>query len=152
MLIKSDNLSSSEVHALIFQHVADLQSSGPPKTTYALNLSQLQQPNITFYTAWEGDDLLGCGALKEIGLKHGEIKSMRTVPEHTRKGVGRAVVQHIIAVAKDRGYHYLSLETGSGEKFWAAHRLYTSFGFNLCQPFGEYVAGDANIFMTLSLI
>lgn len=153
MLLKTDDLSSSQVQSLILHHVTDLQSKGPPETGYALDLSQLRQSSITFYTAWEGDDLLGCGALKEIDPRHGEIKSMRTVREHTRKGVARALVQHIIAVARSREYTHLSLETGSSTDFLAAQRLYGSFGFGLCQPFGDYVAvaGDDSIFMTLSL-
>jgi putative acetyltransferase len=100
---------------------------------------------------WDNDVLLGCGALKELDLKHGEIKSMRTPKERRRRGAGRAVLAHIIEVARQRRYEVLSLETGRSPEFDPAHRLYESFGFKYCGPFGDYVENGNSIFMSLGL-
>jgi putative acetyltransferase len=103
------------------------------------------------YTAWEGDSLLGCGALKELNLTHGEIKSMRTAQGHLRKGVAKAILKHIIAEARERKYHSLSLETGTDARFDSARRLYLGMGFEVCGPFGGYTSSDDNMFLTLKL-
>ena len=104
----------------------------PPKSVHALDIDGLRQPEITFWTAWSEAELLGCGALKELDPAHGEIKSMRTAATHRRKGVGRAMLQHIVAEARRRSYARLSLETGSMRAFEPARKLYESFGFTYC--------------------
>ena len=124
----------------------------PRESVHALDTEKLRGPGITFWTVWEGDLLLGCGALKELGRKHGEIKSMRTPIAHRRKGAGRAILAHIIEVAKGRGYERLSLETGTGEAFKPAHKLYESFGFTYCGPFGDYKEDPNSVFMSLRLV
>jgi putative acetyltransferase len=111
----------------------------------------LRQPEITFWTAWEGSELVGCGALKELDLTHGEVKSMRTPSNRRREGVGRAILRHVIDVARSRGYARLSLETGSMVAFIPAQRLYESFGFTWCGPFGDYIEDPNSVFMTLRL-
>jgi putative acetyltransferase len=123
----------------------------PPESVHALDLEKLRAPDITFWTAWEDGLLLGCGALKELDRGHGEIKSMRTPMAHRRKGAGRAILAHIIEVAKQRAYGRLSLETGSTEAFQPAQRLYESFGFTYCGPFGDYTDDPNSAFMTLRL-
>ena len=123
----------------------------PPESVHALDLEKLRKPDITFWTAWEGPLLLGCGALKELDRRHGEIKSMRTPSAQRRKGAGRAILCHIIQVARSRSYQRLSLETGSMQAFIPAQRLYESVGFTRSGPFGEYIEDPNSVFMTISL-
>ena len=123
----------------------------PPESVHALPIEGLRSPKITFWSVWENNELLGCGALKELDPQHGEIKSMRTAYAHLRKGVARAMVHHIIAEAKRRGYRRLSLETGSMAAFEPARQLYTAFGFTYCGPFGDYVDDPNSVFMTKEL-
>lgn len=149
--IKEDDLSGSEIRELIHQHRKDIASRSPPESFHALAIELLQQADITVWSAWESGQLLGCGALKELSPQHGEIKSMRTASAHQQRGVGAAILQHIIQVAQHRGYQKLSLETGKGEEFAAAHRLYHRFGFVECGPFAEYVQDTFSTFMCLTL-
>lgn len=123
----------------------------PPESVHALDLERLRRPEITFWSAWEGPLLLGCGALKELDRRHGEVKSMRTPNAHRRQGVGRAILAHIIEVARSRRYERLSLETGSMEAFRPAQKLYESAGFTYCGPFGDYIEDPNSAFMTLRL-
>ena len=136
---------------LLAEHLAVMQQNSPPDSVYALDLSGLLMPNISVWTAWEGDELMGIGALKQLSPSAGEIKSMRTDSRHLRKGVGLAILDHIIAVARQRGYRRLSLETGSGDEFEAALGLYRKRGFTNGEPFGDYVASDFNQFLHLKL-
>ena len=151
MYIKIDDLSGEKINALIRTHLAGMAENSPPESIHALNVSKLKQPNITFYSAWEGDELLGCGALKELTATHGEIKSMRTAEKHVRKGVARAILQHLLNEAKTRGYTKVSLETGSMDAFLPARRLYETFGFTYCEPFDQYTDDPNSKFMTLLL-
>ncbi|MET0310914.1 MAG: GNAT family N-acetyltransferase [Burkholderiaceae bacterium] len=151
MHIETDDLSRPEIHALLEEHVRNMYEVSPPESVHALDLARLRVPAITFWTAWEGPVLMGCGALKDLGGGHGEIKSMRT-PEALRgRGAGRAILAHIIDEAKSRGYERLSLETGSQDAFVPARKLYASFGFEACGPFGDYTLDPASVFMTLLL-
>lgn len=149
MNIKLDDLSGVKTQQLIREHLEHMSSQSPPESTHALGLSKLKHPSITFWTAWEGEDLLGCGALKELGPDHGELKSMRTATEHLRKGVAHAMLLHIISVAKQRGYKRLSLETGSMEGFLPARRLYEQFGFTYTTPFADYKEDPNSVFMSI---
>lgn len=151
MKIELDDLSRPEVHALLNEHLENMYELSPPESVHALDLEKLRRPEITFWSAWDGPVLLGCGALKELDPKHGEIKSMRTPKALRRRGAGRAILAHIIAVARSRGYRRLSLETGANEAFKPAHRLYESFGFTYCGPFGDYVDDSNAVFMTMPL-
>ncbi|ATW05585.1 N-acetyltransferase [Sphingopyxis sp. BSNA05] len=128
-----------------------MQENSPPDSVYALDLSGLRTPDVSVWTAWEGTDLCGIGALKQLSPSTGEIKSMRTDARHLRKGVGLAILDHIIAVARERGYRRLSLETGSGAEFEAALTLYRKRGFENGEPFGGYVSSDFNQFLHLEL-
>ena len=125
--------------------------NSPPESIHALNLGQLQSSEITFWSAWKENELVGCGALKEIDDQHGEIKSMRTSSLHLRKGVAKQLLQHIIEEAKRRGYQQLSLETGSMVSFEPARRLYASFGFTFCNPFSDYTEDPNSVFMQKEL-
>lgn len=152
MQIEVDDLTRAEVHALLQAHLDAMQANSPPESVHALDLSALRQPDITFWTAWQDGDLLGCGALKQLGAGHAEIKSMRTAAGHLRKGVAKAILEVILAEAVRRGYRSVSLETGSGPAFAPAHKLYECFGFSRCGPFGDYVEDDFSVFMTKQLL
>lgn len=148
MLIRVDDLSGPEIRALLEEHLRSMHELSPPESVHALDLAALRRPEITFWTAWSEEALVGCGALKELDAAHGEVKSMRTPAAHRRSGVGRAMLEHIIAVARSRAYARLSLETGSMDAFLPARRLYESFGFSYCAPFADYAEDPNSVFMT----
>jgi len=147
MDIRIDDLTGLEIAELIGEHLHGMTLNSPPESIHALNLKQLQSSEITFWSVWEGKELLGCGALKEIDDSHGEIKSMRTSSMHLRKGVAKRLLQHIIGEAKRRGYQRLSLETGSMSAFDPARKLYASFGFEYGVPFSDYKEDPNSVFM-----
>lgn len=151
MDIKLDDLTGSEVNALVREHLQGMGLISPPESIHALGVESLRKPDITFWSAWEGDELVGCGALKQLHDQHGEIKSMRTASSHLRKGVAKRVLQHIIEEANRRGYRRLSLETGSQEAFDPARKLYLNFRFQFCDPFSDYIEDTNSVFMTLQL-
>jgi len=151
MLIKRDDLTGLQIQALLRNHLADAYANSPPDSVYALDLTALQKPEITFWTVWDEDVLLGCGALKHLNARHGEIKSMRTTAPALKQGVGGTVLAHIIKQAKVRGYGRLSLETGNSAAYEPARALYVKFGFETCAPFADYKDGTFSIFMTLVL-
>ncbi len=130
MTIEKDDLSGPEIAALLAEHLASMHRQSPPGSVHALPLDALRRPEITFWSAWENGALLGCGALKELDPHHGEIKSMRTAAGHLRKGVATAMLRHILAAARKRGYSRLSLETGAQSGFEAARQLYRAPRFH----------------------
>ena len=148
MDVRLDDLSGREVRELLQEHLRSMSSLSPPESMHALDLDGLRQAGVTFWTIWSGQSLLGCGALKELTPAHGEIKSMRTSSAHRRQGVARRMLTHIIEESLRRRYHRVSLETGAMEAFEPAQRLYESFGFTYCPPFGEYVEDANSVFMT----
>jgi len=151
MNIKTDDLSGSEIYELLQEHLQSMRLHSPPESIHALDIEALRKPEITFWTVWDGGELLGCGALKEIDSRHAEIKSMRTSSLHLRKGVAKNLLDYIIKEAERRGYSQLSLETGSMEAFEAARKLYANFGFRYCEPFADYVEDPYSVFMTREL-
>lgn len=151
MIIKTDNLTHPAVLALLDAHLEHMHTTSPPESVHALDVDALRAPGITFWSAWEGDDILGCGALKELDATHGEIKSMRTASAHLGTGVASRLLQYMIGIARVRGYRRLSLETGTGEAFEPAHQLYLKFGFVECGPFADYTHDPFSRFMTLSI-
>ncbi len=151
MHIRIDDLRGPEIAALLEEHLAGMRAASPARSVHALDLDRLRQPEITFYTLWEGEQLLGCGAIREIDAATAELKSMRTTAAHLRRGVARRVLEHILSVAQDRGYRRLFLETGSTAPFQPALALYASFGFTRCGPFGDYVDDPFSVFMTKAL-
>ena len=151
MLIRPDELTGPEIRSLLREHLTSMHELSPPESVHALDVAALGRPEITFWSAWSGGELLGCGALKELDPKHGEVKSMRTALGHRRTGVGRAMLKHIIAEARTRSYDRLSLETGSMDAFAPARRLYESFGFTYCAPFADYAEDPNSVFMSRDL-
>ena len=139
------------MHALLQAHLDAMHANSPPGSVHALDLSALKQPDITFWTAWEDGQLLGCGALKQLDADHAEIKSMRTAASHLRKGVARAILDVMLMESVRRAYRSVSLETGRGAAFAPAHTLYESLGFPRCGPAGAYVEDDFSVFMTKRL-
>lgn len=148
MEIRRDDLAGAEIRALLAEHLRNMHELSPPESVHALDVSGLLRPEITFWTVWSNGELLGCGALKELASAHGEVKSMRTASAHRRKGVGRAMLEHIIAEARRRSYTRLSLETGSLPAFEPARRLYESYGFTYCPPFSDYTDDPNSVFLT----
>lgn len=151
MRIEIDDPARKDVYALLDEHLRNMHELSPPESVHALDVSKLKSPKITFWSVRDGDQLLGCGALKELYPDHGEIKSMRTPAAIRLRGAGRAVLNHIIGEAKIRGYQRLSLETGPAQTFAAAHQLYLSAGFQQYDPFGDYTLDPHSVFMTLDL-
>jgi putative acetyltransferase len=149
--IRVDDVRGAEIIELLDEHMQAMRSISPPESCHALDLDGLRQPDITFWTIWEGASLAGCGALKELNKQHAEIKSMRTVQAHLRKGVAAKILAHIVDEAKRRGYRRLSLETGSQDYFEPARKLYRTFGFAPCPPFEGYIEDPNSVFMTREL-
>jgi putative acetyltransferase len=151
MELRVDDLRGPEVRRLLEEHLRGMAEHSPPESVHALDLERLRQPDVTFWTAWEDGELLGCGALKELDPAHGELKSMRTAEAHLRKGVAKAILEHIVEEARRRGYRRLSLETGSAPAFEPAQRMYARLGFARCGPFPPYVEDPFSVFMTREL-
>lgn len=149
--IEIDDLTRPAVHELLREHLTNMYELSPADKVFALDLTKLRAPDITFWTVWDGDALLGCGALKELSPVHGEIKSMRTPATQRRRGAGRAVLARIIDTARQRGYELLSLETGTHPAFGVAQDLYRSVGFDYCGPFAAYTEDPHSVFMSLRL-
>ncbi|WP_424160686.1 GNAT family N-acetyltransferase [Bacillus amyloliquefaciens] len=151
MHINKEDVTAPDVIALLQDHLKSMTLYSPPESIHALNTDRLRQPDVTFWSAREDGVLLGCGALKELNSRHGELKSMKTSPQHVRKGVAKRILHHIIEEAKRRGYQRLSLETGSMEAFLPARLLYEKAGFQYCEPFGDYNEDPNSLFMTLNM-
>ena len=149
--IEVDDLSSPQIAALLELHAAEMRANSPEDACHYLPIEGLRDPAVTVWSVWVGDDLAGCGALRELDERHGEVKSMRTAPEHLGRGVGRAVLAHVVAVARERGYERLSLETGTAASFAAAIHLYEQLGFRACEPFADYAENEFSRFFTLRL-
>jgi putative acetyltransferase len=148
MRIELDDLTRPEIHALLEEHLQSMYELSPPESVHALDLDELRSPDITFWSVWDDETLLGCGALKQLDARHGEVKSMRTPARLRGRGAARAVLTHIVAEARRRGYERLSLETGVFDAFKPAQRLYESFGFAYCGPFADYVDDPNSVYMT----
>jgi putative acetyltransferase len=151
MRIEVDDLSRPAIEELLSEHLANMYELSPPEQVFALDLSKLKSPDITFWTVWDEDLLLGCGALKELTPTHGEIKSMRTPATLRGRGAGRAVLHQIIETARQRRYNLISLETGTHPAFLAAQQLYRSAGFQESGPFANYKEDPHSLFMELRL-
>lgn len=149
--IIDDDLSGPEVHALLTAHLDFTAGESPPESRHALDLDSLRVPEISFWSAWDDDGILGCCALGELDSHHGEIKSMHTAHRYRGKGIAARLLKHVISVAKTRCYNRLSLETGSMDAFAPARALYARHGFVLCGPFANYREDPYSNFMTLEL-
>ena len=151
MRIKLGDLADPRVVALLQYHLTSARAHTAPGSAHALDIGGLQAPNITFWAAWDGGAVVAVGALKLLAEDHGEVKSMHTVASARRKGIGSAMLQHIIAFARSRGISRLSLETGSWDYFQPAVAFYRKHGFVECQPFADYSKDPNSVFMTLDL-
>ncbi len=151
LVIREDDLTGPDVIRLLRQHLDNMHAITPPGSVYALDVEALRGPGITFWTAWEDDELLGCAALKELDENHGEIKSMRTAEQHRGRGVASSLLEHLMRIADRRGYDRLSLETGSTPAFEPARALYRRYGFEACDRFADYEADPHSSFMTRRL-
>ncbi|TOM14506.1 GNAT family N-acetyltransferase [Vibrio parahaemolyticus] len=151
MRIEIDNLERQQVLALLEEHLQDMYATSPPESVHALDVSKLKLPSITFWTGWDGEQLLGCVAMSQLEDGHAELKSMRTTPSARKQGVASRLLNHVIEQAKHQGIQRLSLETGSMAFFEPAHRLYEKHGFAYCESFGDYQPDPNSRFMTLAL-
>ena len=146
-----DDLTGEPIAALLEEHLTEMRATSPPESTHALDLDGLRAPGITFWSVWDGDSLVGCGALKRLDDQHAELKSMRTTRTRQGSGIGSALLAHLIDQARSMGFTRLSLETGAMPFFEPARRLYARFGFTDCEPFGDYRCDPNSVFMTRTL-
>jgi len=160
MRIQSDDLTGPAIIALLQQHLNDMHLTSPPESVHALDLTGLRAADVSFWTLWlpfpagqtqDELQLAGCGALKQLDSQSAEIKSMRTADHFRRQGIAAAMLKHLIAVARERGYQQLYLETGSMAFFEPARALYQRFGFEYCDPFADYVLDPNSVFMVKQL-
>lgn len=149
--IRVDDLRGPAIAALLAEHLAQMRASSPACSVHALDLEALRAPEVTMWGVWSGDDLAGCGAIKQLDPHHGELKSMRTAAGFLRRGVAGLLLAHMVEVARERGYRRLSLETGSTPPFAAAIALYRRHGFVSCEPFADYRHDAFSTYMTLAL-
>lgn len=151
MRIHEDDLRGEAIVELLEEHLDHMHRITPAGSVYALDLEALRDSEVTFWSAWEDRELLGCGALRAMGEKAGEIKSMRTAEAHRGKGVASAMLMHILREARGRGYERVYLETGPPPGFAAALGLYKRHGFRECGPFGSYELDPHSVFMVKDL-
>ncbi|MBW3695187.1 GNAT family N-acetyltransferase [Vibrio sp. T187] len=151
MEIREDNLEGNGVIRLLEEHLEDMYATSPPESVHALDVAALKHESITFWSASENGEILGCVAIKELDKTHGEIKSMRTAESARKKGVGTQLLTHILQVAAQRSYQNLSLETGSMAFFKPARDLYEKHGFRYCDPFADYELDPHSQFMSIDL-
>ncbi|OCH15951.1 acetyltransferase [Aliivibrio sp. 1S165] len=151
MDIKIDDLNGGEVVQLLKEHLEDMYATSPPESVHALDVNALKVPEITFFSCWEDDQLLGCAAIKELDSNDAELKSMRTANNARNLGVGTLLLKHVLKVSSDKGYNKISLETGSQEFFKPARNLYEKFGFQYCAPFADYKPDPHSQFMSCTL-
>lgn len=148
LTIVPDDLTGEQVLALLQLHLDEMHQWSPTCKVHAMPAERLRQPDVRFFSAWDGERLAGCGAIKHIDDMHGELKSMRAAPEYRGKGVGKAILLHLLEEARSRGYSRVSLETGRPEPFLPAQTLYRAHGFTDCPPFGDYVSDEFSMCMT----
>ncbi|MFT2110822.1 GNAT family N-acetyltransferase [Marinomonas sp. 2405UD68-3] len=147
LTISLDHLESGAVLPLLEAHLKDMYATSPAESVHALDPESLKQPSISFWSANEGGEVIGCVALKELDCNHAEVKSMRTSEAARNKGVASQLLTHVLSIAKERGYKKLSLETGSMAFFIPARKLYEKYGFTYCGPFSDYTLDPNSVFM-----
>ena len=145
------NFDNSEVNDLLKKHFIELRSVSPAGSTHVLDIDGLKDPSIKFWSLWENNKLIGCGALKFLEKNHGEFKSIRVANEFRKKGIGERIIEHLIGEAKKLEISKLSIETGAGEFFLPARSLFSKFGFKLCPPFAHYKEDPHSCYYTLNL-
>ena len=145
------NFDNLEVNNLLKKHFIELRSVSPAGSTHVLDIDGLKDSSIKFWSLWENNKLIGCGALKFLEKGHGEFKSIRVADEFRKKGIGERIIKHLIEEAKKLEISKLSIETGAGEFFLPARNLFSKFGFKLCPPFAHYKKDPNSCYYTLSL-
>ena len=145
------NFDNLEVNDLLKKHFIELRSVSPTGSTHVLDIDGLKDPSIKFWSLWENNKLIGCGALKFLEKNHGEFKSIRVADEFRKKGIGERIIEHLIEEAKKLEISKLSIETGAGEFFLPARNLFSKFGFKLCPPFAHYKEDPHSCYYTLNL-
>ena len=145
------NFDNPEVDDLLKKHFIELRSVSPAGSTHVLDIDGLKNPSIKFWSLWENEKLMGCGALKFLNENHGEFKSIRVADQYRGKGYGKKIISHLIAEAKELKIKKISIETGSGEFFKSARRLFKNFGFEKCEPFSHYKTDVNSCYMTLEI-
>ena len=145
------NFNNSEVNDLLKKHFIELRSVSPAGSTHVLDIDGLKDPSIKFWSLWEDNKLIGCGALKFLEKEHGEFKSIRVTDEFRKKGVGERIINHLIEEAKKLEISKLSIETGAGEFFLPARNLFSKFGFKTCPPFAHYKDDPNSCYYSLNL-
>ncbi len=151
MRIIAGDFHDPQIIDLLSLHFAGMRSTAPAESCHVLPIEKMKIPELQFWAAWEEDRLMGFGALLELNPDHGEVKSMHTAKAYRNRGVGQAILSHLVQVAKDRGMKRLSLETGASDYFVPARSLYLRNGFQYCEPFGNYVLDPNSVFMTLEV-
>jgi putative acetyltransferase len=149
--IREDGLTDERIARFLSEHLDEMKEITPAGSVHALDLEALRSPEIAFWSVWDGDELLGCGALKELDSRSGEVKSMRTAAAHRGKGVASKMLEHIVNEAARRGYDRLNLETGAMPEFAPARAFYQRRGFVHRGPFGDYTDDPNSVFMTRRL-
>ena len=145
------NFDNSEVNDLLKKHFIELRSVSPAGSTHVLDIDGLKDPSIKFWSLWEGKKLIGCGALKFLEKEHGEFKSIRVADKYRKNGMGEKIISHLIDQAKQIGIKKLSTETGAGEFFAPARKLFKKFGFKECKPFAHYKQDPNSCYYTLNI-
>ena len=145
------NFDNPEVDELLRKHFIELRSVSPAGSTHVLDIDGLKNPSIKFWSLWENEKLMGCGALKFLNENHGEFKSIRVADQYRGKGYGQKIISHLIAEAKELKIKKISIETGSGEFFKSARRLFKNFGFEKCEPFSHYKTDTNSCYMSLEI-
>ena len=146
-----NNFDHPEVNSLLTKHFIELRSVSPEGSTHVLDIPGLKISSIKFWSLWDNDQLLGCGALKFLSETHGEFKSIRVADKHRQKGMGKKIISHLIAEAKKIGIKKLSIETGAGEFFLPARKLFIKFGFKSCKPFAHYKEDPNSCYFDLKI-
>jgi putative acetyltransferase len=148
LVFRIDDLTGEATRALIARHLAGMRATSPPESVHALDVDALRSRDVTFWSVWVHEEIAGCGALKQLDGERGELKSMRVADKFLGRGVGRAILDHLIREARARGMKSLWLETGSSTPFIPALQLYKSAGFVPCGPFDTYTDDPFSVFMT----
>ena len=145
------NFDNSEVHELLTKHFIELRSASPEDSCHVLDIAGLKDTSIKFWSLWDGNNLMGSGALKFLDKEHGEFKSIRVSDKFRGKGNGSKVINHLINEAKKLNIKRLSLETGAGDFFLAARKLFLKCGFETCEPFSNYKDNINSVYMTMQI-
>ncbi len=149
--IRPDDPALKPIADLLAFHLAEMFAFSPPDKVHAMPIERLREPDVTFFSAWDGEALAAVGALKQLEEGRGEIKSMRAAPAYRGKGAGEAILLHLMREANDRGYAWIGLETGRPEPFLPAQQLYNKHGFAECPPFGDYISDGFSLCMSRSI-